>query len=100
MKNTHGEVISSVKLQAEARNFTKSNTTLWIFFTFLKWCKWYQIAHSITLIALISLIIVRTVFRLTVFLSIQTCSQRRLITENELISLGDDPSKMVDGLEL
>ena len=28
-------------------NFTKSNTPRWVFFTFLKWCKCYQIAQSV-----------------------------------------------------
>ena len=34
-KNTHGRVLLLVKLQAEACNFTKSNTPPWVFFTFL-----------------------------------------------------------------
>ena len=29
-------------------NFTKSNTSPWVFFTFLKLYKWYQIAQSIS----------------------------------------------------
>ena len=33
-----------VKLQAY---FTKSNTPLWVFFTFLKLHQWYQIAQRI-----------------------------------------------------
>ena len=37
-KNTHGGV-----LIAEACNFTKINTPPWVFFTFLKLYKWYQI---------------------------------------------------------
>ena len=32
---------------ADACNFTKSNTPLWVFLTFLKLCKWYQIVQSI-----------------------------------------------------
>ena len=48
VKSTHGEVLLSVKLQALACNFTESNTLPWVFFTFLKLCKWYQIAQSIT----------------------------------------------------
>ena len=36
VKNTHGGVSILVKLQAEACNFTKINTPLWVFFTFLK----------------------------------------------------------------
>ena len=29
-------------------NFTKSNTTPWVFFTFFKLYKWHQIAQNIT----------------------------------------------------
>ena len=32
-----------------ACNFTKSNTPPWVFFTFLKLYKWYQIAQNITI---------------------------------------------------
>ena len=39
-----------VKLQAEACNFTKINTPLWVFFTFFKLYKRYQIAQRITYI--------------------------------------------------
>ena len=46
VKNTHGGVILLVKLQAEAYNFTKSNTFPYVFFTFLKLNEWYQIAQS------------------------------------------------------
>ena len=42
MKNIHREVLLS------ACNFTKSNTPPWVFFTFLKLYKWYQIAQRIT----------------------------------------------------
>ena len=35
VKTTHGGVLILVKLQAKA----------WVFFTFLKLCKWYQIAQ-------------------------------------------------------
>ena len=35
-ENTHGGVLIIVKLQAEAYNFTKINTHLWVFFMFLK----------------------------------------------------------------
>ena len=48
VKNTQGGLLLSVKLQAEACNFTKCNTPLWVFYTFLKLCKWHQIAQSIT----------------------------------------------------
>ena len=41
-------VLLLVKLQALARNYTKSNTPLWVFFTFLKFYKRYQIAQRIT----------------------------------------------------
>ena len=34
--------------KALARNFTKSNTLPWVFFTFLKLYKWYQITQRIT----------------------------------------------------
>ena len=43
VKNTHGGVLILVKLHAEACNFPKSNTPLWVFFMFFKSCKWYQI---------------------------------------------------------
>ena len=36
-----------LKLQAKACNFTESNTPPWVFFTFLKLHKWYQISQSI-----------------------------------------------------
>ena len=42
VKNTHGEVLLLVKLQA------KSNTPPQVFFTFFKLYKWYQIALNIT----------------------------------------------------
>ena len=48
-ENTHGAVILSVKLQAEACNFTKNITPPWVFFTFLKLYKWYQIAQNATI---------------------------------------------------
>ena len=48
VKSTHGGVLLLVKLQASACNFTKSNTPPWVFFTFLKLYKWYQIAQRIT----------------------------------------------------
>ena len=55
VKNTHGRVLLLVKLQAESCNFTaKSNTPPWVFFTFLKLNKWYQIAQRTTSVALIS----------------------------------------------
>ena len=46
VKNTHGGVLILVKLQAEACNFTtKINTPPWVFFTFFKLYKCYQIAQ-------------------------------------------------------
>ena len=48
VKNTHGEVLLSVKLQTKACNLTKSNTSPWVFFKFFKLYKWYQIAQNIT----------------------------------------------------
>ena len=50
VKNTHGGVILLIKLQASAYNFTKSNTPPWVFFTFFKLYKWYQIAQSVAII--------------------------------------------------
>ena len=52
MKNTHGGVFLLVNLQAEACNFTKSNTPPWLFFMFFKLYKRYQIAQRITYIDL------------------------------------------------
>ena len=48
VKNTHRGVLNLVKLQASACNFTKIITPPWVFFTFFKLCKWYQIAQRIT----------------------------------------------------
>ena len=48
VKNIHGGVLLLVKLQASACNFTKSNTPLWVFFTFFKLYEWYQIAQRTT----------------------------------------------------
>ena len=48
VKNTHGGVLLLVKLHAKAWNFTKGNTPPWVFFTFFKLKKWYQIAQNIT----------------------------------------------------
>ena len=47
VKNTHGEVSLLLKMQALVCNFTKSNTPPWVFFTFLKLHKWYQIVQSV-----------------------------------------------------
>ena len=48
VKNTHGGVLILVKLQALACNFTRINAPSWVFFTFLKLYKWYQIAQWTT----------------------------------------------------
>ena len=45
VKNITGGVLILVKLQAEACNFTKINSPPWMFFTFFKLYKWYQIAQ-------------------------------------------------------
>ena len=37
-----------VKLQAESSKFTTSNTPPWMFFTFFKLHKWYQIGQSVS----------------------------------------------------
>ena len=44
VNNTNEGVLILVKLQA----FTKINTPPWVFFTFFKLYKWYQIAQRIT----------------------------------------------------
>ena len=48
VKITHGVLLLLVKLQVELCNFTKSNTSPWVFFTFLKMYKLYQNAERIT----------------------------------------------------
>ena len=48
VKNTHGGMLLLVKLQVKACNFTKSNTSSWVFFIFFKLCKWYQIVQSVS----------------------------------------------------
>ena len=47
VKNTRGGVLILVKLQAEASNFTKINFPPWMFVTFFKLDKRYQIAFFI-----------------------------------------------------
>ena len=47
VKNSHGGMLILVMLQASACNFTKTNTPPWMFFTFLKLRKCYQIAQRI-----------------------------------------------------
>ena len=48
VKNTHEGVLILVKLRAEACNFTKINSSSWVFFTFFELYKWYQIAQRTT----------------------------------------------------
>ena len=48
-KNTHGGVLLLLKLQAKTCNFAKSNTPSWVFFTFFKLCKWYEITQNISI---------------------------------------------------
>ena len=47
-KKNHAGVLILVKLQKEACNSTKINTPAWVFFTFIKLYKCYQIAQRIT----------------------------------------------------
>ena len=47
-QNTYGGVLILEKLQAETCNFTKINPAPWVFFTFFKLYKWYQIAQRTT----------------------------------------------------
>ena len=49
VRNTHGEVLLLIKLQAETCNFTKINTPPWMFFTFFILCKCYQIAQIVSI---------------------------------------------------
>ena len=44
----------SVTFSKVAGYFIKSNTPQWVFFTFFKLYKWYQIAQSITRITLLN----------------------------------------------
>ena len=46
----HGRVILLVTLQAEAWNFTKSNTPPWAFFTFFILYNSYHIVQGITVV--------------------------------------------------
>ena len=45
VKNTHGGVLLLV-------NFNKSNTPPWVFFTFFKLYKWYQMVQSATFVGI------------------------------------------------
>ena len=51
----HGGVLILVKLQASACKFTKINAPPWVFFTFFKLYKWYQIAQRATCMKLCAL---------------------------------------------
>ena len=53
VKNNHEGALLLVKLLASACTFNKSNTPLWVFFTFFKlYNEWYQIAQRFTYIHL------------------------------------------------
>ena len=92
-ENTHGGVLILVKLQAEAFNFIKINTPPWVFFTFLKLYKWYQIEQRTTLIVLWSFYInimgcigvtvswFETFFIISPKAVTQTCSVKKVFLE-------------------
>ena len=44
-----------VKLQVSVCKFTNSNTPLWVFFTFFKLHKWYQVMQSVSYVTCINL---------------------------------------------
>ena len=73
VKNTHGGLLILVKLQAKACSVTKINTLPWVFFTFLKLYKCYEIAQRITYKGLF---ITMTKFVLSCFLLIITAFSR------------------------
>ena len=50
VKNTNGGVLLLVKLQASSCNIDKCNTPPWVFFTFFRLHKWYQIAQRTAMI--------------------------------------------------
>ena len=52
LKNTHGQVLLLVKLQAKTCNFTKNHSPPWVFPTFCKLYKWCQIVQGITYVNL------------------------------------------------
>ena len=56
VKNSHGRVLILVKLQAKACSFIKINTPPWVFFTFFKLYKWYQIVQRTTYIKIKNLV--------------------------------------------
>ena len=48
MKKPNGGVLLLVKFQTWACTFTKSNTPLWVFFTFFKFPRWHSIAQNVS----------------------------------------------------
>ena len=84
VKNTHEGVLLL------ACNFTKSNTPPWVFFTFLKLNKWYQIAQNILYI-FTSLKKRYRDFNWSYFLNISDCmvSSNSLICSAKLIADND-----------
>ena len=48
LKSQNQQMFLTYVKRCVACNFTKSNTLPWVFFTFLKFYKWYQIAQNIT----------------------------------------------------
>ena len=48
MKKPNGGVLLLVKFQTWACTFTKSNTPLWVFFTFFKFPRWHSIAQDVS----------------------------------------------------
>ena len=48
VKSKHGGLLLLLKFQTSVCNCTKSNSSLWVLFTFIKLYKWYQITQSIS----------------------------------------------------
>ena len=48
MKNTHEGVLLFNKVGGFSLQFTQSTTSLYVFFTFFKLHKWYQIAQNVS----------------------------------------------------
>ena len=46
VENTHGGVLLLEKLPFSVSSFTKSITPPWVFFTYFKMYKWYQIVQA------------------------------------------------------
>ena len=76
-------------LQAQACNFTKNNTPLWVFFTFFKLYKWYQNAQSIAYVQ-INLILISAAlmlgFNLTIIL-LSECEYGKSISFTKYLSV-------------